>query len=103
MDQERRVIIMMDFFSMLLARAGISGGGGGGGFTPTDEQLAAMDSGITAAKLSDDETDISNLKTKTQGINSTANNKIEMGNGTSLFIGPELPTGAKVNDLWIGG
>ena len=59
---------MMDFFSMLLARAGISGGGGGGGFTPTDEQLAAMNSGITAAKLTQDETNIAASKAKTDRI-----------------------------------
>ena len=37
-------------------------GGGGSGFTPTEEQLAAMNSGITAEKLQTDENDISSLQ-----------------------------------------
>lgn len=39
-----------DLFTVLLARA-TSGGGGGEGFTPTDEQLAAMNSGITSTDV----------------------------------------------------
>ena len=38
------------------------GGGGGGGFTPTTAQLAAMNSGITAEKLQEDENDILTLQ-----------------------------------------
>jgi hypothetical protein len=40
-------------------------GGGGGGFTPTDAQLAAMNSGITSedvAQISTNETNISTLQ-----------------------------------------
>lgn len=58
----------------------------------TTEQMAAVNSGITQERVEE-----------LEGIENTANNKIEMANGTSLFIGPEPPTGAKVNDLWIGG
>jgi hypothetical protein len=36
--------------------------GGGGGFTPTTAQLAAMNSGITAEKLQEDENNISSLQ-----------------------------------------
>lgn len=40
---------MSDLYSELKARKMRSGGGGsGGGFTPTEEQLSAMNSGITA-------------------------------------------------------
>lgn len=50
----------MDYlFAALLSRG--SNGGGGGGFTPTDEQLAAMNSGITA-------TDVTQIGTNTQNI-----------------------------------
>lgn len=96
---------MSKMFEALIVGAlgGNGGGGGGGGFTPTDAQLDAMNSGITEEKLLEDETDISNLKTKTQGIDSTANNKIKMGNGTTLFIGPNPPDNAEVGDLWAGG
>ena len=36
--------------------------GGSGGFTPTTAQLAAMNSGITAEKLQEDENNISTLQ-----------------------------------------
>jgi hypothetical protein len=53
-----------DLFTVLLARA-TSGGGGGEGFTPTDEQLAAMNSGITSTdveQISINETNILSLQ-----------------------------------------
>ena len=53
-----------DLFTVLLARA-TSGGGGGEGFTPTDEQLAAMNSGITPTdveQISINENDITLLQ-----------------------------------------
>lgn len=90
---------MMDFFSMLLARAGISGGGGGG-FTPTDEQLAAMNSGITAEKLTTDENNISSLQTTTQGIDSTGDNFIEI-NGVKLYFGSTTPSNPSDGDWWL--
>jgi hypothetical protein len=51
-----------DLFTVLLARAT---SGGGEGFTPTDEQLAAMNSGITSTdveQISINETNISLLQ-----------------------------------------
>ena len=44
------------------AVSGGGGGGGGGGFTPTQAQLDAMNSGITAEKLQTDENDILTLQ-----------------------------------------
>lgn len=44
--------------------------GGGSGFTPTAEQLAAMNSGITAEKLTQDENAISTLQQTIGDINS---------------------------------
>lgn len=41
---------MSELYDALKARA-LAGGGSGGGFTPTTEQLAAMNSGITAEKV----------------------------------------------------
>ena len=83
---------MLDFFSMLLARAGISGGGGGG-FTPTTEQLAAMNSGITAEKLQTDENDISTIYngniTWTDGyfINAYGTTTAATGRSYSNYVG----------------
>lgn len=45
------------------------GGGGGGGFTPTTAQLAAMNSGITAEKLQEDENNISSIQQTIGDIN----------------------------------
>ena len=100
MEKEWRVIIMLDFFSMLLARAGYSGGGGGG-FTPTTEQLAAMNSGITAEKLQNDENNISNCSTKLTGVDSTANNAIKMNNGVTLYFGSTTPSNPQNGDWWL--
>ena len=76
------------------------GGGGGGGFTPTDEQLAAMNSGITAEKLQTDENNISSLQTLTQGIDSTGDNFIEI-NGVKLYFGSTTPSNPSDGDWWL--
>lgn len=95
MEKEWRVIIMLDFFSMLLARAGYSGGGGGG-FTPTTEQLAAMNSGITEEKLQTDETNILNIKGKTDRI------IMDDTEDTLLFVQATQPTGTiPEGSIWI--
>ena len=95
MEKEWRVIIMLDFFSMLLARAGYSGGGGGG-FTPTTEQLAAMNSGITAAKLTEDEANIAASKSKTDRI------IMDDTENTLLFVQATQPTGTiPEGSIWI--
>lgn len=54
--------------AMLAAKA-VGGGGGGGGFTPTTEQLAAMNSGITSTdvtQIGTNASDISTLQTSKQ-------------------------------------
>ena len=71
------------------------GGGGGGGFTPTDEQLAAMNSGITAEKLQEDEA-------KTTGMSEGGSDYITVG-GIRVYVKATAPTGARTGDLWIGG
>ena len=58
----------MSLYRILLASKLNKGSGGGGGFTPTDEQLAAMNSGITATKLTQDEANIAASKAKTDRI-----------------------------------
>lgn len=51
---------MSELYDALKARA-LAGGGSGGGFTPTTEQLAAMNSGITAADVEQIETNKTNI------------------------------------------
>lgn len=57
------------------------GGGGGGGFTPTQEQLDAMNSGITEERV-----------TQLEGIDDTGDNYIEI-NGIRLYFSATAPTG----------
>ena len=78
------------------------GGGGGGGFTPTTAQLAAMNSGITAEKLQEDENNISLEQAKTTGMSEGGSNYITVG-GIRVYVSATAPTGARINDLWIGG
>ena len=67
------------------------GGGGGGGFTPTDAQLAAMNSGITEERVEE-----------LAGIEDSGENYIEIG-GIRVYVSATAPTGARTGDLWIGG
>lgn len=71
---------------------------GGGGFTPTDGQLAAMNSGITAEKLTNDETNISNNKSAIEGqqnatTDTVPGNGYAIINGIRLYVSPTAPTG----------
>lgn len=79
-----------------------TGGGGGGGFVPTEEQLAAMNSGITAEKLQTDENNISLLQGKTTGMTEGGSNYITVG-GIRVYVSATAPTGARTGDMWIGG
>jgi len=56
-------------------------GGGGGGFTPTQAQLNAMNSGITAERVS-----------QLAGIDNSGDDYIEV-NGIRLYISSTAPTG----------
>lgn len=82
-----------------------SGGGGGGGFTPTDEQLAAMNSGITSEdveQISTNKNNISLEQAKTTGMTEGGSNYITVG-GIRVYVSATAPTGARTGDLWIGG
>ena len=61
--------------------AAYGGGGGGGGFTPTQDQLDAMHSGINAERVGE-----------LEGIDDTGDNYIEV-NGIRLYIASTAPTG----------
>ena len=73
------------------------------GFTPTPEQLEAMNSGITSEdvdQIGTNETNITSLQTLTQGIDSTGNNFIEI-NGVKLYFGSTAPTDPSDGDWWL--
>lgn len=55
---------------------------GGGGFTPTTEQLAAMNSGITSERVNE-----------LEGIAETDDDFIELANGKRVYISSTAPTG----------
>lgn len=79
-------------------------GGGGSGFTPTTEQLAAMNSGITAedvTQIGTNENDILTLQGKTTGMDAGGSNYISV-NGHKIFVDSSTPTGASTGDLWFG-
>ena len=81
------------------------GGGGGGGFTPTQEQLDAMNSGATTEKIEQIETNKNNISSeqaKTTGMSEGGSNYITVG-GIRVYVSSTAPTGARTGDLWIGG
>jgi hypothetical protein len=80
-------------------------GGGGGGFTPTESQLTAMNSGITAenvAQIATNENNISLEQAKTTGMTAGGTDYITVG-GIRVYVSATAPTGARTGDLWIGG
>ena len=75
----------------------------GSGFTPTSEQLAAMNSGVTTedvAQIATNENNILSLQTLTQGIDSTGDNFIE-SNGVKLYFGSSTPSNPSDGDWWL--
>lgn len=75
----------------------------GSGFTPTAEQLAAMNSGINAedvAQISTNENNISNQ----QDTVANGGNGYAIINGRRLYVSDAAPSGTiPVGSLWIGG
>lgn len=81
------------------------GGGGGSGFTPTQEQLDAMNSGIDSGKVTQittNKNNISSEQAKTTGMTEGGSNYITVG-GIRVYVSATAPTGARAGDLWIGG
>lgn len=82
-----------------------NGGGGGSSFEPTDEQLEAMNSGITSEdveQISTNKNNISSEQAKTTGMSEGGSNYITVG-GIRVYVSATAPTGARTGDLWIGG
>ena len=69
--------------------------GGGGGFTPTAEQLTAMNSGIDSTKVAQIETNKDNIlsvQAKTTGMSEGGSNYITVG-GIRVYVSSSAPTG----------
>ena len=74
-----------------------TGGGGGGGFVPTETQLAAINSGITSedvAQIGTNETNILNIKGKTDHIVTDSSSK-------TYYLTPTTPVSPVDGDIWI--
>lgn len=68
-------------------------------------QMAAVNSGITAADVSQIATNKNNIsleQAKTTGMSEGGSNYIAVG-GIRLYVSATAPTGANVGDLWVGG
>ena len=74
-------------------------------FTPTEEQLTAMNSGIDSTKvqqISTNENNISSIAGKTTGMDAGGANYISC-NGIKMYFDTTAPSGASDGDLWVGG
>ena len=77
----------------------------GSGFTPTAEQLEAMNSGINAEDVEQITTNKNNIlseQAKTTGMTAGGTDYITVG-GIRVYVSTTAPTGARTGDLWIGG
>ena len=80
--------------------------GGGGGFTPTEQQLAAMNSGIDSTKVEQIATNAGNItaeqaKTSCMG---TAGTDYIVVNSIRVYVSATEPTGTiPEGSIWIGG
>ena len=81
-------------------------GGGGSSFTPTEQQLAAMNSGIDSTKVGQIATNAGNItaeqaKTLCMG---TADTNYIVVNSIRVYVSATEPTGTiPEGSIWIGG
>lgn len=92
----------MDLYEELKAKK--IGGAASGGFTPTEQQLAAMNSGIDSTKvaqISMNENNISSEQGKTTAM-STGGTDYIVVNGKRIYVGDTEPTGTiPEGSLWL--
>ena len=69
--------------------------GGSSGFYPTDAQLNAMNSGITA-------TDVAQIGTNETNISSLSGHFTFSANSGHYYLQPEQPASPADGDIWIG-
>lgn len=94
-----------------LVRNGVEIGGGGYTKRQINEMLSEKVDKVQGKGLSTEDytttekTALAGQVTKTAGIDSTANNYIEMGNGLRLYISSTEPTDSDIPDgsVWVGG
>ena len=67
----------------------------GGGFTPTQTQLDAMNSGITAE-------DVQQIDTNKTNILSIQSHIVFSANSKTYYMQPEQPSNPAEGDIWIG-
>ena len=86
---------MGELYDILKANGLRGGAGGGGGFTPTQEQLDAMNSGIDSTKVAQIEANKNNISSeqaKTTGMSEGGSNYITVG-GIRVYVSSTAPTG----------
>lgn len=77
----------------ILKASGLRGGAGGGsGFTPTQEQLDAMNSGIDSTKVAQIQTNKNSIDGQ-QNATSSGGNGYALINGKRLYLADSAPTG----------
>ena len=87
---------MSELYPILRAlKMGPSGGGGGGGFTPTDAQLAAMNSGITSEDVEQIGTNETNISSLQDHIKFDSSSK-------TYYLQQTQPSSPAEGDIWIG-
>lgn len=83
---------MGELYDILKANGLRGGGSGGSGFTPTQEQLTAMNSGIDSEKVAQIETNKTNIL-KQQDSTAQGGNGYAIINGIRLYVSSTAPTG----------
>ena len=86
---------MSELYPILRALKMKPSGGGGGGFTPTEDQLTAMNSGIDSEKVAQIGTNETNISLLQEHFVFSANSKI-------YYMQPEQPSNPSDGDIWIG-
>lgn len=77
----------------ILKASGLRGdAGGGGGFTPTQEQLDAMNSGIDSTKVAQIATNQGDIEGQ-QNTTASGGNGYAIINGIRLYVATTAPTG----------
>lgn len=74
--------------------------GGGGGFTPTDAQLAAMNSGITSEDVEQISTNENNISLQ-QDTTEQGGNGYGIINGKRLYMSDIAPSSGRAGDVWL--
>lgn len=81
----------------------VENGGSGSGFEPTDKQLAAMNSGITATDVEQIDTNKTNISNQQDTV-ASGGNGYAIINGGRVYFGDTAPTGMiPTGSIWIGG